>query len=108
MAAIKKPSYPSPCESCAKEKTCQLGYGCEAWRIRYLYRQKQINAYAKFLRKEATKNPVKFVYLHPDEARAALKEWPCKGCQYEASCDIPCVEYLKWWDMRMQAARTIV
>lgn len=39
--------YPSPCESCTKEYCREKN--CEAWKIRYLYRQKQINAYAKKL-----------------------------------------------------------
>lgn len=37
--------YPSPCEKC-KRKMC-AGKTCEDWKIRYLYRQKQINAFAK-------------------------------------------------------------
>lgn len=37
--------YPSPCEKC-KRKMCS-GKTCEDWKIRYLYRQKQINAFAK-------------------------------------------------------------
>lgn len=43
----KPSSYPSPCETCIRTKC--LGTDCEPWRIRYLYRQKQINAYAKKL-----------------------------------------------------------
>ncbi len=41
-------SYPSPCDSCPHDgrKSCK-GTRCEPWRIRYLYRQKQINAYAR-------------------------------------------------------------
>ena len=39
--------YPSPCERCTKEH-CREKY-CEDWKIRYLYRQKQINDYAKKL-----------------------------------------------------------
>lgn len=38
-------NYPSPCEKCTA-KICQ-GTRCEPWKIRYLYRQKQINAYAR-------------------------------------------------------------
>ena len=38
-------NYPSPCDSC--ENPCNSG--CADWRIRYLYRQKQINAYARKL-----------------------------------------------------------
>lgn len=37
--------YPSPCETCTLTE-CK-GVKCDPWRIRYLYRQKQINAYAK-------------------------------------------------------------
>lgn len=39
--------YPSPCDTCTRAKCLQTD--CEPWRIRYLYRQKQINAYAKKL-----------------------------------------------------------
>ena len=39
--------YPSPCESCTREHCGEKS--CEAWKKRYLYRQKQINAYAKKL-----------------------------------------------------------
>jgi hypothetical protein len=38
-------SYPSPCLKCTKE-ICREKE-CLPWKIRYLYRQKQINAYAK-------------------------------------------------------------
>ena len=38
-------AYPSPCDTC-KEANCK-GVHCDRWRIRYLYRQKQINGYAK-------------------------------------------------------------
>ena len=38
-------NYPSPCDKC-KLKSCR-GLECDPWRIRYLYRQKLINAYAK-------------------------------------------------------------
>lgn len=44
---IKPRPYPSPCETCTANY-CR-GTDCEKWRIRYLYRQKQINAYAKKL-----------------------------------------------------------
>ena len=41
-------SYPSPCDKCTEQKGC---HGCTDWKIRYLYRQKQINAYAAEMRK---------------------------------------------------------
>lgn len=37
--------YPSPCDRCTRG-FCR-DKKCEAWKTRYLYRQKQINAYAK-------------------------------------------------------------
>ena len=37
--------YPSPCLTC-KRDFCR-DKKCEAWKTRYLYRQKQINAVAK-------------------------------------------------------------
>ena len=40
--------YPSPCEKCPRDGTHTCTYKeCKPWLIRYLYRQKQINAYAK-------------------------------------------------------------
>ena len=40
--------YPSPCDKCPKEGTNYCNYkDCQPWRTRYLYKQKQINAYAK-------------------------------------------------------------
>ena len=42
-----KRDYPSPCDTCQEGKECRHGYGCAQWQIRYRYRQKQINAYAK-------------------------------------------------------------
>ena len=44
---IKPRPYPNPCDTCTR-KQCQ-GTNCTEWRTRYLYRQKQINAYAKKL-----------------------------------------------------------
>lgn len=37
--------YPSPCDTCTLGE-CK-GVKCDPWRIRYLYLQKQINAYAE-------------------------------------------------------------
>ena len=39
--------YPSPCGRCTREHCREKN--CLAWKTRYLYRQKQINAYAKQL-----------------------------------------------------------
>ena len=43
-----KQNYPSPCDKCPRNDTKQCDYRrCEPWLIRYRYRQKQINAYAR-------------------------------------------------------------
>ena len=42
---LKPKAYPSPCDTC--EATYCRGKDCERWLINYLWRQKQINAYAK-------------------------------------------------------------
>jgi hypothetical protein len=98
-------SYPSPCDTC--ESPCGGGSGCEKWKIRYRYRQKQINAFAKkILRPEMRIRKQKvFAYDHPDDVRRYLRTNPCKGCQLEADCDIPCLVYLHWYDDHMAIAR---
>lgn len=103
MIFWKKNVYPNPCETCELEPTCRMGYGCQAWQIRYKYRQKQVNAYAKKARQEYFSS--RFVYQHPDEVRRYLREWPCGKCDKEPECDIPCTQYLNWYDARMQALK---
>lgn len=40
--------YPNPCEKCPKDGTSKCNYtSCKPWMTSYLYRQKQINAYAE-------------------------------------------------------------
>ena len=39
--------YPSPCEKCEHNNNCKRYANCQPWKTRYLYRQKQINAYAE-------------------------------------------------------------
>lgn len=91
-------TYPSPCDSCPR---CFATNGCDAWRIRYRYRQRQINAYA---RKICQPQPVEvkaFCYAHPDEVRRYLQHSPCEGCKVNKICDTPCAAYLQWWDAWM-------
>lgn len=97
-------NYPSPCEKCPRDGSCG---GCLKWEIRYRYRQKQINAYAKGAGavKVKTVPENKFCYSHPDDVRRWLKESPCNGCHANAFCDTPCPIYLRWYDARMQIAR---
>lgn len=94
--------YPSPCDTC--QKTCP-GRGCEAWLIRYRYRQKQINAFAERLYKKRQARVEIFRYSHPDEVRRYIANGPCVGCKAEHVCDTPCPRYADWWDLRMEIAR---
>ena len=97
--------YPNPCDVCDKADSCNLGYGCEDWRIRYLYRQKQINAHAKAQAVRIPTGQKTFVYEHPDLIWRYIVDGPCKGCKAELVCDMPCPAYLNWWDARMEIAR---
>ena len=103
MKTEGKNIYPNPCDTCEEEPTCQKRYGCADWLIRYRYRQKQINAYGKIKREEFFS--ARFVYQHPDEVRRYLREWPCGKCEKEAECDIPCTQYLNWYDCRIQIVK---
>ena len=103
MNGIRKTSYPNPCDSCQKTGDCSGGYGCQAWRIRYRYRQKQINAYAK--RKNEEYLGTRFVYQHPNDTLQFLKQWPCEHCEQKEDCDIPCTKYLNWYDCRIQIVK---
>lgn len=95
--------YPHPCETCEKAKTCRTMTGCAAWKIRYRYRQKQINAYAK--RKKEEIFATKFAYQHPDETRRYLQQWPCEHCEQAEDCDIPCGKYMDWYNARIEVAK---
>lgn len=81
------------------------GNGCEAWRIRYLYRQKQINANARAQAAKGLSTQKAFAYEHPDLVRRYIADGPCKGCKAAKACDTPCPAYLRWWDARMEIAR---
>lgn len=97
-------NYPNPCDTCDKNYGCS---GCDDWKKRYRYRQKQINAFAKkacvVKVRPLPKN--KFCYDHPDDVRRWLRTSPCTGCEAEAVCDTACPAYLRWYDARMQIAR---
>lgn len=102
-----KDSDPSPCEKCTRDSCNYGGPGCEAWRVRYLHRQKQINAYGKraFSAESgggAEAATTHFVYPHPDDTRRYLSHSPCEGCKLNKICDTPCAAYLRWWDTRMK------
>ena len=97
-------SYPSPCDTCSR---CTAPNGCTAWKIRYRYRQKQINAYARRLRiPDALDLPLLQLH-HPEKYRQWLKQGPCRTCGAEPICDTACAAYRQWWDERMGWFRRI-
>lgn len=75
--------YPSPCDSCTRKHCLK---DCTDWKIRYLYRQKQINAYAK-------RNGIM-----PDSPVYEPGRNPCDGCKWQETCDSICVARAKYWD----------
>lgn len=97
-------NYPNPCDKCSDVSCCQFAYGCREWQIRYRYRQKQINAYAKKILSDVDIRE-KFKYFHPDEFQTYIAKGPCKLCDNKERCETPCKLYWKWWDERMQIAR---
>lgn len=96
--------YPSPCDTCAVADTGCSGKNCQPWRIRYLYRQKQINAFARKLATGTTVHS-KFVYAHPDELRRMLEKNPCEGCLIEKICEEPCEFYIWRFVEKIRIAR---
>ena len=96
-------NYPSPCLKCYKKGNCPSG--CIDWKIRYLYRQKAINLYAKKICRPPQPDKTKFHYFHPDELEQYLRTHPCEKCVIEKLCDTPCGVYLQWYDARMARAR---
>ena len=83
-------SYPDPCISCTRT-ACPKN--CGAWKQRYLYRQKQINAYA---RKSG---------IVPDAPAYEPGKNPCRGCRWEETCDSICVARAKYWDDCLEKVR---
>ena len=43
----------------------------------------------------------KLKYVHPDVLRRYLQDGPCRKCPCSSGCDIPCGQYLCWWDARV-------
>ena len=87
-------NYPSPCDTCSQ---CTASNGCEAWRIRYLYRQKQINAYAKKIAGRIPTQPrEKFLYEHPDLIRNWIETDPCERCMCREWCNGSCPRKDAW------------
>ena len=85
-------NYPNPCDTCGKDKS-GCTHHCEAWRIRYLFRQNQINAYAKHHG---------IVPGAPDYTKGKN---PCEECARSESCCTVCRARADYWDERMALVR---
>ena len=94
-------NYPNPCDTC---EHCGSPSGCDAWKTRVRTIWKQFNSYAirQYKKRKKFEN---FVYEHPDLTKKYLADGPCKGCQFEALCDVPCTAYWCWWDARMEVLK---
>ena len=89
-----------PCDSCALSVTecsqCQpyFAWLCDTWPR---YQQYVPRDYWDHRKSPEEKRK----YVHPDVLRRYLMDGPCKRCPCNGSCDIPCAQYLCWWDARM-------
>lgn len=84
-------NYPDPCAGCAREQ-CRAK-NCIKWKTRYLYRQKQINAYAKHYG---------IVPGSPDYVEG---QNPCDVCLRNDVCANICQARADYWDERMALVR---
>lgn len=84
--------YPNPCDTCEKQKA-GCPHHCEAWRIRYLYRQNQINAYAR---------QHGIVPGAPDYTKGRN---PCEVCPQNEKCTTICRARADYWGDRMKLVR---
>lgn len=95
-------NYPNPCDTCERQCTNK---GCNDWKIRFRTIWKQFNSYQIRQYRKQQKKRKKFAYEHPDINKKYLDEGPCKGCDFELLCDVPCSAYYRWWDARMAILR---
>lgn len=82
--------YPDPCITCDQSR-CQKN--CQRWKTRYLYRQKQINAYAKVNG------------IVPGAPEYHEGKHPCRECPREDKCNGICKARAKYWDETMAKIR---
>ena len=91
-------NYPNPCDTCEE---CTRPNGCDAWKMRVRTIWKQFNSYPARIYKARKTAQKTFAYEHPDLLKRYLDNGPCKGCEFELLCDVPCTAYWGWWDARM-------
>ena len=97
-------NYPSPCDKCHRGEICGHQLKCKRYGMWIHTWWKWFNGRHRE-RKAREGRKECFQYKHPDEVRRYLQEHPCKGCQAEKTCDVPCVRYLRWYDARMEIVR---
>ena len=97
-------NYPNPCDTCT---SCTDPSGCDKWRMRFRTIWKQFNSYQvrQYGKKETANDQSKYAYEHPDVIRKYITDGPCKDCQLEPQCDVPCNAYYQWWGVRMEVLR---
>ena len=83
--------YPNPCDTCPREKECT--HWCSLWQTRYLYRQNQMNAYAR----------INGIVPGAPEYEAGVN--PCDSCARSESCIAICKARARYWDERMALVR---
>lgn len=83
-------SYPDPCIGCEREKCPK---NCVRWKTRYLYRQSQINAYAKHHG------------IVPGSPEYVTGQNPCDICPRSEVCANICRARANYWDERMALVR---
>lgn len=102
-------NYPDPCIACKRVGQKCTYQKCTAWKTRYIYRQKQINAFARRpVRLAAVDGRRVFRYEHPDIIREYLAHGPCRHCKAAEVCGTPCPAYWSWWDARMEWMRGLI
>lgn len=95
--------YPNPCQNCNQQPDCTSYRTCAKWLKYFRTIWKQFNSYpARIYKKVKNMKREKFVYEHPDAIRRYLQKGPCEGCHRAENCENPCVNYLLWWDARME------
>ena len=100
--------YPCPCLKCDREYCKKNGTSykeCAAWLTWFRWWWKRFHSVLTVTPQKIQPQADKFCYSHPDTVRRYLIAGPCKGCKAEKVCDVPCQNYLRWYDARMRIVR---
>ena len=98
--------YPHPCDSCHRKDVCYDFRGCAKYLKRFRTIWAHFNGYpARVYKKIMSMKREKFIYEHPDVTRKYIQKGPCAKCPRAEDCEVPCVSYWIWWDIRMEWMR---